>query len=208
VLAGVLSSLVFERRRARPALAHPHHGARPSPRRDEARSRRAPAPAPPPEVRRSKKRKGPGDRLGDRRRAELAERIELLTGHAERIRGAEEVHTVPRTRQPEPGLAGAVAAWARGASFAAVLQVAALDVGELAPGDFVRAVKQVADLVEQVAAVAPDRATAAAADEAVHLLVRDVVAAGGPPGPGPGDPPAVGEEGRDPGPAPGEIRAR
>ena len=66
---------------------------------------------------------------------------------------------MPRTRQPEPGLAGAVAAWARGARFGTVLEVAARDVGEVAPGDFVRTVKQLADLVGQVALVAPDPAT-------------------------------------------------
>ena len=102
-------------------------------------------------------------------------------GHlAERVRALEEVHLVPRTRQPEPGLAGAVAAWARGAAFATALEVAATDVGEIAPGDFVRTVKQVADLADQVALTAPDPATAAAADAAVDLLLRGVVAAGAP----------------------------
>ncbi len=66
---------------------------------------------------------------------------------------------MPRTRPPEPGLAGAVAAWARGAPFKTVLEVAAVDVGEVAPGDFVRTVRQVADLADQVALVAPDPAT-------------------------------------------------
>ena len=41
---------------------------------------------------------------------------------------------MPRTRQPEPGLAGAVAAWARGAAFATVLEVAGRDVGRARPG--------------------------------------------------------------------------
>lgn len=79
-------------------------------------------------------------------------------------------------RQPEPGLAGAVAAWCRGASFGTALDVAARDVGEVAPGDFVRTVKQVADLVSQVALVAEDAETAAAAEAAVGQLLRDVVA--------------------------------
>ena len=52
-------------------------------------------------------------------------------------------------------MAAAVTSWARGASFATVLDVAAHDVGELAPGDFVRTVKEVADLVGQVAVVSP-----------------------------------------------------
>jgi superfamily II RNA helicase len=59
------------------------------------------------------------------------------------------------------------------------LEVAALDVGEMAPGDFVRAIKQLADLVGQVAMITPNPATAAAAQAAVGMLVRNVVAAGG-----------------------------
>ncbi|HMD46854.1 MAG TPA: DEAD/DEAH box helicase [Acidimicrobiales bacterium] len=161
VLAGVLSALVFERRRT---PGHP--GARPAPGRH----------GPPPAARRG--RKGSGDRLGERRRAEVSERLAELAEHGERIRAAEEVHLVPRTRAPEPGLATAVVAWARGASFGAALDVAAGDAGEMAPGDFVRAVKQLADLVGQVSQVAPDRSTAAAAAAAVPMLVRDVVAAG------------------------------
>ena len=58
--------------------------------------------------------------------------------------------------------------------------MAARDVGDLAPGDFVRTMKSVADLVQQVAQVATDPATAAAARQAVELLLRGVVAAGVP----------------------------
>ena len=104
-LAGVLSAVVFEPRRAR----------------------RAPGPARP---------TGGGsgaavlqDRLGDKRTAELARRCEALDALAERIRAVEEAHLVPRTRQPAPGLATAVASWARGASFSTALGVAARDVG-------------------------------------------------------------------------------
>ena len=78
---------------------------------------------------------------------------------AERIRAVEEHHLVPRTRQPPPGLATAVASWARGASFGTALAVAARDVGELAPGDFVRTVKSVADLAQQVSYAAVDPAS-------------------------------------------------
>jgi superfamily II RNA helicase len=55
--------------------------------------------------------------------------------------------------------------------------VAARDVGDLAPGDFVRTVKSVADLVQQVAH-ATDAETARAAHEAVGMLLRGVVAVG------------------------------
>jgi ATP-dependent RNA helicase HelY len=159
VLAGVLSAVIFEKRRARKAFG-------------AGRSRHGFSGRPPP------RRKPVGDRLGERRRMELADRLANLAGHYERIRGLEEVHTVPRTAQPEPGLATAVAAWARGATFGATLEVAARDVGEMAPGDFVRTVRQLADLVHQVGIVAPDPEVAASAMRAHDLLLRDVVAAG------------------------------
>jgi ATP-dependent RNA helicase HelY len=158
VLAGVLSAVVFEPRRARRIPGHAH--------------------AP----RKGKRRAGLADRLGDSRSAELARRCESVAILAERIRGVEEAHLVPRTRQPAPGLATAVASWARGASFSTAIAVAARDAGELAPGDFVRSVKSVADLAQQVSHTATDPAVAAAAREAVDLLLRGVVAAGLPTG--------------------------
>jgi superfamily II RNA helicase len=168
VLAGVLSSLVFERRRARRVAGH--RG------RHQGRTDRGAG------IQSTRGRRGRqgSDRLGERRRTELTERLVILGHYAEQVRTLEEIHLVPRTRQPEPGLAGAVAAWTRGATFGVVLEVAAQDVGEIAPGDFVRTAKQVADLVGQVALVARDPATAAAAAAAADLLLRDVVAAGAP----------------------------
>ena len=60
-----------------------------------------------------------------------------------------------------------MAAWARGASLGDALAVVARDAGEVAPGDFVRIVRQVADLCEQVARLAAgSRRPRAAADEA------------------------------------------
>ncbi len=153
VLAGVLSSVVFEPRRAR----------------------RVPGQQGP---RRGKPRRALQDRLGDKRRAELAWRGDALVSLAERIRAIEEMHHVPRTRQPAPGLATSVASWARGASFSTALGVAARDVGELAPGDFVRTMKSVADLAQQVSHSAVDTEVAAAAREAVNLILRGVVAGG------------------------------
>jgi superfamily II RNA helicase len=157
IVAGVLSAVVFERRRVRKVFGH-------------GRSRRGGG--------RPARRRGVGDRLGERRRAELSERLGRLAVHFERIRELEEVHVVPRTSQPEPGLATAVAAWARGASFGTTLEVAGGESGEMAPGDFVRTVRQLADLVHQVGLVAPDAQLASAARAARDLLLRDVVAAG------------------------------
>jgi ATP-dependent RNA helicase HelY len=154
VLAGVLSMVVFEPRRARRVPGHQ------------------------PGQRRGKKRSPLQDRLGDKRTADLSARCTALSVLAERIRAVEEAQDVPRTRQPAPGLSTAVASWARGASLAVALGVAGRDVGELAPGDFVRTMKSVADLAQQVSHTAADPAVAAAAREAVHLLLRGVVAGG------------------------------
>jgi superfamily II RNA helicase len=154
VLAGVLSTVVFEPRRARRVAGH-QHGPR------------------------SGKKRGPlQDRLGDKRTADLTGRCASLMEVAERIRAVEEDQGVPRTRQPAPGLSTAVTSWARGASLAVAIGVASRDVGELAPGDFVRTMKSVADLAQQVSHTASDPEVAAAAREAVNLLVRGVVAGG------------------------------
>jgi superfamily II RNA helicase len=158
VLAGVVSSVVFEPRRARRQAGGPG-GARHPQRRGRRKSPLA-------------------DRLGEKRAADLRWRCDALAVVAERIRAAEERNLVPRTRQPSSGLATAVTSWARGASFGTALAVAARDVGELAPGDFVRTMKSVADLVQQVAYAATEPSTATAAREAVGLLLRGVVAVG------------------------------
>ena len=154
VLAGVLSAVVFEPRRARRLPGH---------------------------VLRRGKRRGQGhvqDRLGEKRTADLVRRCDTIAVMAERIRSVEEAHAVPRTRQPAPGLATAVASWVRGTSFSTALGVAGRDAGDLAPGDFVRTMKSVADLAQQVSHTAADAAVAASAREAVDLLLRGVVAGG------------------------------
>ena len=107
---------------------------------------------------------------------------EAVAAMAERIRTIEEAHLVPRTRQVAPGLATAVASWVRGASFSTALAVASRDAGDLAPGDFVRTMKSVADLAQQVSHTAEDPEVAASAREAVDQLVRGVVAGGLPSG--------------------------
>jgi superfamily II RNA helicase len=166
VLAGALSAVVFEPRRARRIGGHPHHG------KHGAGPRRG----------KGKRDTALQDRLGEKRSKDLHHRCEAIVEAAERIRLVEEGHGVPRTRQPAPGLSTAITSWARGASFGTALGVAARDVGELAPGDFVRTVKSVADLVQQVVHAAVDPATSRAAREAVDLLVRGVVAGGLPGG--------------------------
>ncbi len=152
LLAGVCSAFAFEPRRARRVG---HAGPRKSAVVRGARAQ---------------------DRLGQRRREELAGRLGTLARLSATLAGLEDVHLVPHTRAPEPQAAASVAAWARGAPLGDALAVVARDAGEVAPGDFVRVVRQVADLGEQVAGLAPDPATARAAEEAAVCLVRSVVA--------------------------------
>ncbi|HEY1832256.1 MAG TPA: DEAD/DEAH box helicase [Acidimicrobiales bacterium] len=170
VLAGVLSAVVFEPRRARRI-----GGSGPAAGRGQGRGR----PGGPPK-RPAPKRAPLQDRLGDKRSSDLRRRCEVLVEMGERVRMVEEDLGVPRTRQPSPGLSTAITSWARGASFGTALAVAARDVGELAPGDFVRTVKSVADLVQQVTYASVDPAIGRAAREAVDMLLRGVVAGGMP----------------------------
>jgi superfamily II RNA helicase len=163
LLAGVVSCVVFEPRRARRLAGH--RGTRRAVRREGEREQKG-------------KKGRTSDRLGGQRVAELTWRCDALGLLAENIRAAEELHLVPRTKQPSSGLATAVTSWARGASFETALAVAARDVGDVAPGDFVRTMKSVADLVQQVANVATTPATSQAARDAVGLLLRGVVAVG------------------------------
>jgi superfamily II RNA helicase len=155
LLAGLLSALIFEPRRAR----HLPGGSTPK---------------------RSKKQGALPDRLGQARRQELDERLVVMQRLAESIHQVEEIHLVPHCRHVEPGLATAVASWARGASLATTLAVAARDVGEVAPGDFVRVLRQVADLADQLRHTASDAGLAESARILVPQLLRSVVASGGP----------------------------
>ncbi|MDA8342592.1 MAG: DEAD/DEAH box helicase [Actinomycetota bacterium] len=100
--------------------------------------------------------------LGDR-----AARVEEIVGD---VRVREHAAGVPLARSCEPGLAGAVLAWAGGAPLSAVLAG-----GVMAAGDLVRNLRQEVDLLAQIERVAADPPLAAAAGEAVALLRRGIV---------------------------------
>ena len=72
-------------------------------------------------------------------------------------------------REPDPGFAWAAHAWARGKSLESVLGP------DLTPGDFVRAVKQLMDLLGQVAVAAGDDPLRSTALAAVDALGHGVV---------------------------------
>ena len=83
---------------------------------------------------------------------------------------AEKEHQLSFLRQPDLGFAWAAHAWAAGRPLGQVLSP------DLTPGDFVRSVKQLVDLLDQVAAASRSAAVAASAREAIRLLRRGVVA--------------------------------
>ncbi len=119
-------------------------------------------------------RRAEEDPDGPRQRL-VAERLSALEAMAGDLRAEERRHGLRRTRRPDPGLARSVVAWAQGGLLSSVLRH-----NDVAPGDFVRNIRQLVDLVRQLAQVAPDPGTAEAANLAVALLRRGVVAADDP----------------------------
>ena len=119
------------------------------------------------------------------RQSRVVERLAAIEVLADGLRADERRAGLRRTRRPDGGLARAVVAWASGGTVATVLRDA-----EVAPGDFVRNVRQVVDLVRQIGQVAKDPATRDSADLAAALLRRGVVGAD--------DPAALGSAPEDP----------
>jgi ATP-dependent RNA helicase HelY len=84
--------------------------------------------------------------------------------------GIEHRHKLSFQREPDLGFAWTSHAWASGRPLESVL-------GEdLTPGDFVRAVKQLIDLLDQIREAAGDSALAVTAGSAISALRRGVVA--------------------------------
>jgi ATP-dependent RNA helicase HelY len=75
-------------------------------------------------------------------------------------------------RPPDPSFVAVAYAWAAGEGFAEVVEAE-----ELSGGDFVRTMKQLIDVLRQLALVAPVRETRRCADQAADQLFRGVVAA-------------------------------
>jgi ATP-dependent RNA helicase HelY len=78
---------------------------------------------------------------------------------------------LPLTRPPDPGFFAPAYGWAAGEQLSEVLEE------EMSAGDFVRNVKQLIDLLRQIAQVATEPATAKSAREAADRLFRGIVAA-------------------------------
>ncbi len=75
-------------------------------------------------------------------------------------------------RPPDPTFVAVAFAWAAGEGFAEVVEAE-----ELSGGDFVRTMKQLIDVLRQLALVAPVRETRRSAEQAADQLFRGVVAA-------------------------------
>ena len=79
---------------------------------------------------------------------------------------------LPVHRSPDPTFAAVAFAWAAGEGFADVVSDE-----EMSGGDFVRTMKQLIDLIRQLALVAPGPETRRVAEQAAEALFRGVVAA-------------------------------
>jgi ATP-dependent RNA helicase HelY len=87
------------------------------------------------------------------------------------LQSIEEANALPVHRPPDPTFIAVAYAWAAGEGFAEVVSEE-----ELSGGDFVRTMKQLIDLVRQLALVAPSRDTRRVAEQAADALFRGVVA--------------------------------
>jgi ATP-dependent RNA helicase HelY len=103
---------------------------------------------------------------------DVRKRWEAIESLAAELRHAEEEAGIPVTRAPDPTFVAVAHAWAAGESFASVVQDE-----DLSGGDFVRTMKQLIDLLRQLALLAPVEETRDAAREAADRLFRGVVAA-------------------------------
>ncbi len=121
----------------------------------------------------------------------VGERIASLQEVTGRLRALESEHGLSLTRQLDPAFAGTAFRWARGESLDRVLRAASDEGTELTGGDFVRWMRQLIDLLGQLAQVGDlsegDRGGSAAghgvsevAARAVTALRRGVVQAGDP----------------------------
>src|SRR5205823_5271779 len=102
----------------------------------------------------------------------VRERWVAIVDIAAELNRTEEQAGLPLTRPPDVGFFALAHGWAAGAELDDLLLE-----HEISGGDFVRNVKQLIDLLRQVALVAPGEATRVAAAEAAARLFRGVVAA-------------------------------
>jgi len=105
---------------------------------------------------------------------EVRRRFRRMVALSDEIRQAEDKNGLGLHRRPDPTFLAVAHAWAAGETFGSVV-----DAEEISGGDFVRTMKQLVDLLRQIANVAPDPGTRATAEASVALLDRGVVRASG-----------------------------
>jgi ATP-dependent RNA helicase HelY len=93
-----------------------------------------------------------------------------LVGLCDGIREQEEEQDLDLTREPDPGFAERAYLWASGASLDEVLGP------DDAPGDFVRTLKQLVDLLRQIEVVTDGSPLASTVRDAIKRVHRGVVA--------------------------------
>ena len=104
----------------------------------------------------------------DREATERWRRIEQLSIE---LRTLESQHGLSEHRAPEPTFFAIAYAWVAGEGFAEVVAEE-----DLTGGDFVRTIKQLIDVLGQIAVVAPEQATRSIARRAREAACRGVVA--------------------------------
>lgn len=101
---------------------------------------------------------------------QCVKRIERIST---RIQAMEASRGMTRHRPPHPGIVWELSAWANGRPLSRIID------DDLTPGDFVRTVRQIIDLLRQISVVAPSEVLRGTAEDAVRLIDRGVVAAAG-----------------------------
>ncbi len=107
--------------------------------------------------------------------ADAASRYRDLERMARELNRLERHHGVPPTPRPEAGFAPVAHSWAAGEDLSVLLEAEE----DLSAGDFVRNVKQLVDLLSQLAVVAPTPGTRHSARQAADAIHRGVVAISG-----------------------------
>ena len=102
---------------------------------------------------------------------EIRDRWRRVAAISEELQAQERAAGLAEHRPPDPTFAAVAHAWVAGEGFAEVVSDE-----ELTGGDFVRAVKQLIDLLRQLALIAPAPATRRAAAAAAEAAFRGVVA--------------------------------
>jgi len=104
----------------------------------------------------------------------VRDRAVEIDGIVRRVQELEEEAGLPGTRGTDHGFCAVAHEWCAGEGLGDLLEETQL---ELTGGDFVRTVRQLIDLVRQIAQLAPDDTTRATARRAVGALERGVVSA-------------------------------